>query len=170
MQRAERTPDEGLGETLEFMRLLWSVDHALQRTSKRMDRNLGVTGPQRLVIRVLGSRPGLSAGDVAWTLKIHPSTLTGILKRLEQRKIIRRVSDPKDARRVFLHLNGLGETLNAARTGTVEEAVERALEKLPAAQVSGARRVLEALVTELEVDLPADNAVARKAEDSADRQ
>jgi DNA-binding MarR family transcriptional regulator len=90
------------------MRLLWSVDHALQRTSKRMDRSLGVTGPQRLVIRVVGSHPGLSAGDVARILRIHPSTLTGILKRLEQRKIIRRVADPADGRRAFLHLNGLG--------------------------------------------------------------
>jgi MarR family transcriptional regulator, organic hydroperoxide resistance regulator len=135
------------------MRLLWSVDHALQRTSKQMDKNLGVTGPQRLVIRVVGNRPGVSAGDVARTLKIHPSTLTGILQRLEQRKIIRRVTDPADGRRIFLYLYGLGETLNAARAGTVEEAVERVLGKLLAGQVAGTRRVLEALVAELEVSL-----------------
>ncbi len=148
----------GLGETLEFMRLLWSVDHALQRTSKRMDRSLGVTGPQRLVIRVVGSHPGLSAGDVARILRIHPSTLTGILKRLEQRKIIRRVADPADGRRAFLHLNGLGETLNAARAGTIEEAVERALARVPPARLAGARKVLEVLARELEKGLPVEEA------------
>lgn len=146
----------GLGETLEFMRLLWSVDHALQRTSKRMDRKLGVTGPQRLVIRVVGSRPGVSAGEVARTLHLHPSTLTGILKRLERRKIVRRVADPEDGRRAFLHLNGLGQILNAARRGTVEEAVERALSKQPPSELAAARRVLEALAAELERGLPTE--------------
>jgi hypothetical protein len=36
-----------LGETLEFMRLLWAIDHGLQRRSKQLASTLGVTGPQR---------------------------------------------------------------------------------------------------------------------------
>ena len=43
-----------LGRVLEFMRVLWAVDHALQSTSKWMEVRLGVTGPQRLVIRMIG--------------------------------------------------------------------------------------------------------------------
>ncbi len=35
-----------LGETLEFMRLLWAIDHRLQRQSKRTAAVLEVTGPQ----------------------------------------------------------------------------------------------------------------------------
>lgn len=163
MKRAEEKADGGLGETLEFMSLLWSVDHALQRTSKQMDRTLGVTGPQRLVVRILGRNPGLSAGEVAQTLRIHPSTLTGILKRLEQRKIIRRVTDPTDRRRVFLHLHGLGETINAARAGTVEEAVERTLERRPPEELSGVRSLLEALIAELEARLPEDELSPRRS-------
>jgi DNA-binding MarR family transcriptional regulator len=163
VKRAAEKADGGLGEALEFMRLLWSVDHVLQRTSKQMDRTLGVTGPQRLVVRILGRNPGLSAGEVAQTLRIHPSTLTGILKRLEQRKIIRRVTDPTDRRRVFLHLHGLGETINAARAGTVEEAVERVLERRSPEEITGAWSVLEALVAELEARLPEDELTPRKA-------
>jgi DNA-binding MarR family transcriptional regulator len=162
MEKVDRRRETDLGETLEFMRLLWSLDHVLQRTSKWMDRSLGVTGPQRLVIRVVGYRPGISAGDVAQTLRIHPSTLTGILKRLEKRKIIRRVPDPRDGRRAFLHLGGLGETINTAPTGTVEEAVKRAIDRLPLPQISAARRAVEALVAELEAGLPADHAVGPK--------
>ncbi len=156
MDRADSEQEAGLGGSLEFLRLLWTIVHALQRTSKQMDKTLGVTGPQRLVIRVLGSRPGLSAGEVARTLKIHPSTLTGILKRLEQRKIVRRVLNRSDARRASLHLNGLGEIINATKVGTVEEAVERALSGLTASQVHAARGVLEAMAVELEAGLPVD--------------
>ena len=73
------------GETLEFMRLLWAIDHGLQRRSKRMAKTLGLTGPQRLVVRMLGRYPGISAGQLAQVLHLHPSTLTGILRRLERR-------------------------------------------------------------------------------------
>ena len=41
-----------LGEELDFMRLLWAVDHGLQQRSKRMAAEIGLTGPQRLVIRI----------------------------------------------------------------------------------------------------------------------
>ena len=53
------------GETLGFMRALWELTHALQVSSKRMARVLGVTGPQRLVIRVVGQSPGITARDLA---------------------------------------------------------------------------------------------------------
>src|SRR5262245_29554389 len=92
-----------LGDVLEFMRVLWAVDHALQSTSKRMESTLGVTGPQRLVIRIVGRFPGVAAGQLARILHVHPSTLTGILKRLEQRAVISRQSDPEDALRAVLH-------------------------------------------------------------------
>ena len=56
--RVEGSPlREDLGETVEFLRLVWAVDHALQTTSKRMARSLGVTGPQRLVVRIVGRVP-----------------------------------------------------------------------------------------------------------------
>lgn len=69
-------------EVLQFMQLLWAVVHGLQRTSKRMAGEIGVTGPQRLVLRVVGLLPRLSAGDLATVLRVHPSTLTRVLQRL----------------------------------------------------------------------------------------
>src|SRR6185503_5031233 len=73
-----------LGEALEFMRVLWQLDHSLRRSSKSMESTLGVTGPQRLVIRMVGRFPGLAAGDLASLLHVDPSSLTGILERLGQ--------------------------------------------------------------------------------------
>ena len=70
-----------LDGVLDFMRLLWSVEHGLQRSSKRMESELGITGPQRLVLRVVGQFPGLSAGDLAHIVRLHPSTITGIRRR-----------------------------------------------------------------------------------------
>ena len=138
-----------LGEGLELMRLLWALDHGLQSTSKRMAANLGITGPQRLVIRIVGRFPRISAGELAAILCVHPSTLTGILQRLEKRGVLHRKQDPHDGRRALLSLTPKGLGFDALRTGTVEAAVRRALTKMAREKIVSAREVLEALGAEL---------------------
>jgi DNA-binding MarR family transcriptional regulator len=138
-----------LGQVLEFMRALWAVDHELQSSSKRTEASSGVTGPQRLVIRIVGRFPGIAAGKVSEILHLHPSTLTGVLKRLEAHGFVERRPDPADARRALLTLTAKGRAVDAARGGSVEAAVRRALAKLPPRSVSATREVLEALAAEL---------------------
>ena len=53
------------GHTLQFMRRLWELVHALAVSSKRMGRTLGVTGPQRLVLRVVGQAPDATASEIS---------------------------------------------------------------------------------------------------------
>src|SRR6185503_3710439 len=91
-------------DVLELMRVIWALDHALQSRSKAMARTLGVTGPQRFVLRVVERHPGISSGALAEYLHLHPSTLTGVLQRLDDRGLLERRRDPEDARRVLLEL------------------------------------------------------------------
>jgi DNA-binding MarR family transcriptional regulator len=120
-----------------------------------MRSSLGVTGPQRLVIRIVSRFPGITAGHIAELLHVHPSTLTGILKRLEANGHLRRRSDPRDRRRAVLGITDKGRRIDSADTGTVERSVERVITRLPRAQVDGARAVLMELAAELSVIGPA---------------
>ena len=137
------------GETLQFMQLLWNLAHALEVRSKRMARTIGVTGPQRLVIRLLGQRDNLSARQIATTLGMHPSTLSGILRRLEVRAAIRRSVDPSDRRRARFVLTPQGKRIDRDRKGTVEAAVRRALSRLTADDLESATRALRTVSEEL---------------------
>ena len=145
----EKTRGPELGEVLEFMRLLWAVDHGLQSTSKRMESTMGITGPQRLVLRLVGRFPGITAGNLAQILHVHPSTLTGVLKRLEKRGLLERKSDPLDGRKALFALTDSGRELDVPSTGTVESAVQRVLAKLNRARILHTQDVLTALATEL---------------------
>ena len=124
-----------LGGVLEFLRTLWELDHALQSASKRMARKKGVTGPQRLVLRILGKFPQLSPSQLAVILHLHPSTLTGVLKRLEQRKLLARRVDPRDRRRSFLGLTPKGRAVDLDAAQTVESVVEKLLARIPPERV-----------------------------------
>ncbi len=140
---------KNLGQVLEFMRTLWALDHRLQSASKRMESTLGITGPQRLVVRIVGRFPGISAGEVSEILHLHPSTLTGVMKRLTERGLVERRPDPRDARRALLTLTARGRAADGSRSGTVENAVRRALGRLKARDVSAVREVLDAVGVEL---------------------
>lgn len=143
-------PPSPLPDTLEFMQLLWELAHALDRTSKHMAEAIGVTGPQRLVLRVVGLRPGVSAGDLAATLHVHPSTLTGVLQRLVAQRLLTRKDDPRDRRRAVLHLTARGTQVNATSRGTVEAAVTRALGETSSRDRAACRRVISSVVAYLD--------------------
>lgn len=134
------------------MRLLWAVDHGLQSTSKRMNATIGLTGPQRLVIRMTGKFPGISAGELAQILHVHKSSLTGVLQRLEERGILKRTADPEDGRRAIFSLTAKGRELDSLRAGTVEQAVRRALARLSRTKIDAARGVLETIAEELSAE------------------
>jgi DNA-binding MarR family transcriptional regulator len=137
------------GETLQFMQRLWELVHALAVRSKRMGRTLGVTGPQRLAIRVVGQSPDATASEISEILGLHPSTLTGVLARLENQRLLQRRVDPADRRRVRFRLTPAGRRIDRERKGTVEAAVRRAMSRAGRARIAHTEALLALLVAEL---------------------
>ena len=151
MPRTARSSD--LPDVLAFMEGLWAVVHRMERLSKQMGSQGGVTGPQRLVLRLIGLFPGISAGDLAARLHLHPSTLTGVLRRLVQQQLVARTVDAEDRRRTVLVLTRRGRTASANTGVTVEGAVSSALQGSPAAQRAATRRFLIRLAKCLDDEL-----------------
>jgi DNA-binding MarR family transcriptional regulator len=153
-KNARAAPDgpRALGEVLGFLQLLWDVSHELESISKRMRSSVGVTGPQRLVLRLVAHSERPSPGELARALRVHPSSLTGVLRRLERAGLIRRVPDPADGRRAIVSLSTKGQRLNDRQEGTAESAVRRALKALGPSRTATARAVLRKLADELAVE------------------
>jgi DNA-binding MarR family transcriptional regulator len=143
--RPDALDADRLGPVLGFMRALWEVDHALFSASKRMKGSLGVTGPERLVIRIVGELPDISPGELADVMHVDPSTLTGLLGRMVRRKLVARSTDPRDARRSRLRLLPGGAAIDRVRSGTVEAGVRVALEALAPRDVATTVVVLGAV-------------------------
>jgi DNA-binding MarR family transcriptional regulator len=147
-KRSDDVP--ALTPTLDFLRLLWRIENGLQRTSKRMEAAIGITGPQRLVLKVVRQFPGLTASELAHIVRLHPSTITGVVQRLERKGLLARVRDAEDQRRVHLTLRRQAHRLADRSRGTVEAAVEQVLARIAAARVDHARQVLSAIADALE--------------------
>lgn len=127
------------------MRTLWALDHALATRHRQIALRYGVTGSQRLVVRIVGQKPGVSAGQVARVLHVHPSTLTPTLQSLVQQGLLRRAPDPRDRRRSVLWLTRRGQRVDAAAAQLIDKAVRATLAQLPGTDLFAARRVLHAV-------------------------
>lgn len=144
--------DLPLGPALDFLRLLWEVNHAMESFSNHMERTLGVTAQQRLVIRCVGRYPGLTPGQLARLLHLDPGTISAALGRLERRGLVVRRRDERDQRRVTVGLTARGRTMDRPSPQTVEAAVERLLATERPSNVAAAARVLRALTDALSRD------------------
>ena len=142
-------PSVPLEKVLEFMQVLWALDHALQERSKAMASQIGVTSPQRLALRIIHAQPGISSGEVADKLFLDPSTLTGVLQRLDSRGLLTRKKDKTDQRRTLLNTTAAGAALLGQSEYTVEAVVREALESEKGKAVRKASVVLQNITARL---------------------
>ena len=145
-----------LDRVLQFMQVMWAVDHQLQSVSKHMATTLGLTVPQRLSLLLIGRTPDISAGELAVMLHLHPGTVSGIVGRLADSGLITREVDETDVRRTRLALTQRGRDVNRRRAGTFEDAVRKTIAAASKDDVAGAERLLRRLASQLQAIVDED--------------
>jgi DNA-binding MarR family transcriptional regulator len=141
-----------LGKGLAFMRTLWQLNHAIERISRAMERSLGITAQQRMIVRCVGKFPGMTSGQLAAQLHLDAGTISTALGRLERKGLLDRRRDPKDRRRVALGLTAAGRAIDHPATGTIEAAVDNLIESSQPADLSIARTIVESLTRLIEAE------------------
>lgn len=164
-RRASPARRPGLEPALEFMESLWALDHALQERERSAAGRFGITRSQRLVLRIVGQQPGVSAGDLSRILHVHPSTLTPVLHRLVEGGLLGRAPDPADRRRAVLRLSRRGKRIDDIFASRIDAVMGAAISRMDATDVTATRRVLSSLADALGEEPgrrggPADEAAA----------
>jgi len=91
---------------------LYSATIAINRLYKPLLDDLGVTYPQYLVLSTLWEAKGeQTVSAIADRLALEPSTITPLVKRLEQAGFTARQRNPADERQVFVSLTAKGKAL-----------------------------------------------------------
>lgn len=97
--------------TEQFIRTLRSLAEcyqAFEAYSALHIRGLGLTSAQFDIIATLGNTPGMTCKELAEKTLITKGTLTGVLDRMEARRLIRRSASDADRRQVFVALTPQG--------------------------------------------------------------
>ena len=101
---------------------LYSAFMAVSRTYKPWLDKLGLTYPQYLVMCVLWEDDDQTIGGIAARLDLESSTMTPLVKRLEQAGHVVRQRNPSDERQVRVKLTTEGRALRA-ETRTLADAL-----------------------------------------------
>ena len=110
---------------------LYATTLAINRTYKPMLDDLGVTYPQYLVLSALWEEDGQTIGAIGTRLSLEPSTITPLVKRLEQAGFVDRQRDPIDERQVRVRLSKKGLDLRADATCLTSTLLEKSGLTLP---------------------------------------
>ena len=141
-RRASQPRRRELEPALEVMEALWALDRALHERERSAAGRFGITRSQRVVLRIVGQRPGVSAGGLSRILHVHPSTLTPVLQRLVESGLLGRAPDPVDRRRAVLRLSRRGKRVDEICAGRIDAVMSRALARMDSAEVQAMRRIL----------------------------
>jgi len=103
---------------------VYSTAIAINRLYKPMLDPLGLTYPQYLVLGTLWEEDGQGIGGIAERLALEPSTITPLVKRLEQAGFVTRNRNTADERQVHVRLTEKGREVRL-ETHCLKEAMLR---------------------------------------------
>jgi len=94
----------------ELLVSLRRVIRAVGLYSKKLNKEMGLTSPQLIVLREISLQDGIMVKEIARHINLSSATVTSILDRLEGRSLVLRERSTIDKRRVGLHLTESGCT------------------------------------------------------------
>lgn len=106
------------------------IMRAIDMHSRHLVQQLGVTGPQLMVLRELARNGAMPVGSLAKAVSLSHATVTGIVTRLEKRGLVQRSEDDQDRRRVLVGVTSVGEALLATAPPPMQESFITELERL----------------------------------------
>ena len=82
-----------------------------RRLTKLAAREVGLTGPQLAVIKLLDTFGDLSLSSLSERIRAQNSTVTGIIDRMEREELVVRERSTSDRRVVFIRLTDKGRSV-----------------------------------------------------------
>jgi DNA-binding MarR family transcriptional regulator len=120
-------PEIMVAEIMDNIRRVFQV---VNEQSKRVERETGLTGPQVWGIKVIAEHGNIRVSDLAKKMYLHPTTVVGILDRLEKRGLVSRSRSKEDRRVVDVSLTCEGRNLVADSPEAASNKLTRGLEAL----------------------------------------
>jgi DNA-binding MarR family transcriptional regulator len=95
----------------ELLVALRKVIRAIDLRSKQLSKDVGITGPQLLLMQTISNEPGIMVRQIADNINLSPATVTSILDRLETKQFVQRIRSTEDKRRVGVFLTEQGQVI-----------------------------------------------------------
>lgn len=139
---------------LEILIKLRKIIRSINLESKKIEKELGISIPQLLVLQYLSDQEDFKAfaKDIKSFMNLNASTVSGIIRRLESKSLIAKLPKPDDKRATFITLTAKGSELLSKSPTTLQEKLSKRLKDLNSHQIEELNRNIELLTYIMEVE------------------
>ncbi|MFC1586922.1 MarR family winged helix-turn-helix transcriptional regulator [Planctomycetota bacterium] len=136
---------------LRVLLALRRIIRAVDIHSRKLKAEYQITGPQLVCLLTIAEDGPMTSAVLSRAIHLGPSTLVGILDRLEQRELITRQRDVKDRRQIILRATERGQNLAANAPSPLQDRLAEGLRDQPELEQAAIALSLERIVALMEV-------------------
>jgi DNA-binding MarR family transcriptional regulator len=162
---ADRRPVPDAPHAARALDAIRRIVRALRVSSSALQRELGVSGAQLYVLQQLAEAPAESIADLARRTVTDQSSVSVVVSRLVERKLVTRVPSKLDARRAEIALTPKGRALLGRGPRPAQERLIESVKCLEPNELEALTHALERVVTTMGA---AEESPAMFFEESAD--
>jgi DNA-binding MarR family transcriptional regulator len=120
---------EEMEKNIAVAKLLGKVVHRMKHNMMKGFESSGMTAPQGMIIGLIGKNGRMKISDISEKMGLSNSTVSGIIDRLEQRDVVKRVRSEEDRRVVYVFLSDNAEELFKTFTKQSSENLAKMMKK-----------------------------------------
>ena len=141
-------------DTTEILIKIRKIVRSIDIESKKIQKDHGVSIPQVLCLNFLHESPNYQStqGEIRKFLNLNPSTVSGIINRLEKKGYLARLPKLGDKRVVNIALTSAGDKLLGTIPSLLHEQLAEKLQKLKDEELKKIEVGLNTLVTILDIE------------------
>jgi len=141
-------------DTNDILIKIRKIVRSIDIESKKIQKDYGVSIPQVLCLNFLHGSPNYQStqGEIRKFLNLNPSTVSGIINRLEKKGYLARLPKLGDRRVVNIALTSSGDKLLSTIPSLLHEELSEKLKKLDEEELETVENGLETLVRILQLE------------------
>ena len=137
---------------LRILRSLRRITRSIALHSRRLSAESSITSPQLVCLRTVIEKGPLTATAISREIHVSPSTIVGVLDRLEDKGLVLRERSKEDRRIVFVSATESGRELAQNTPSPLQQKLSEALKQLPESEQLQITLSLERVMALIDAD------------------
>ncbi|WP_076592854.1 MarR family winged helix-turn-helix transcriptional regulator [Herminiimonas arsenitoxidans] len=145
-----------VNDSIRILQSVRRIAQCVEHHSKRLAVTHNITSPQLVALLAIAELGPSTLRSIGRAIQLSPSTVVGIVDRLEEKGLVQRERDTRDRRNVFVAVTEAGQAVLANAPSALPNGFDSLLGALPETDRQALIVTLEQFASLLEAKIPAE--------------
>ena len=145
-----------VNDSIRILQSVRRIAQCVEHHSKRLAVTHNITSPQLVALLAIAEMGPSTLKSIGRAIQLSPSTVVGIVDRLEEKGLVQRERDTRDRRNVFVAVTVAGQLVLANAPSALPNGFGSALGALPEDDRQALIVTLEQFASLLEAKIPVE--------------